>query len=713
MPDAAAFPSADPRAILASLDPEQQQAVEAPRGPVAIIAGAGTGKTRTVTHRIAYLCATGQIEPRHVLAVTHSTKAAGELADRAQKLGTRGITARTFHSTAHRLLTKYWGATGRGGPLNVLSSNYAQVRRAVEAVTSEVATKEQVIDVASEIGWAKATLLSPARYPVAAARANRGTTLHPDVVAQCWERYDSANEAAGALDFEDLLLAATELIVGNLDVRAAVCDQYRCFVVDEYQDTDSLQSAFLDSLLNGRSDLCVVGDQRQSIYSWRGGDLHSLDRFIKRYPTATVVRLVRDYRSTPQIVDLANRLLPVGRTEALVGQRPAGPAPSAQELPTEGAEERFVASRVAALIAGGAPPNEIAVLYRFNAQSLRFEAALSRAGIPYNVPDSGRFFDLEDVRGPLRHFGQVARKQPAAPGADLLEMVLADYGFDKNKAPAGSGTARARWETHSAVLSMATAMPTATSAIELLAEINRRASEQHVPTLGGVTLATLHKAKGLEWDYVFLPSLNEGSLPSSYASAPGQIDEERRLFYVGITRARQELYLSWTKAKPGKAGAPWPQQPSRFLDELGVLTTLAMMSGAGGGQYSPLTARRASSLPAAPGTAGGHGTCAGCGDRLRGTAARRLGRCQSCLVGPDRELLEELCAWRSAVATELGLTDGAVATDGALMSVVARKPAARSDLSTIAGLRSGLGTAHIGGLLVLSSTARASVLGAK
>jgi DNA helicase-2/ATP-dependent DNA helicase PcrA len=572
------MPEVTPDQILAGLDGEQQLAATAVRGPVCIIAGAGTGKTRTVTHRIAYACLTGATTPQQVLAVTHSQKAAGELRARLRTLGVGDVTARTFHAAALRQLRYFWTAAGHTGELKLTDNRYALVRRALEQLAAESAkqagtakvtavTKELVFDTAAEIGWAKSQQLTPGRYTGAASKAGRSVSCGLDSVAAAYRVYEKMKSKAGVLDFEDVLRLTAEMIEQNAVVAAQVRATYTYFVVDEYQDTDPLQQRLLDAWLGDRNDICVVGDPRQAIYSFKGADPKLIHSFTRRYPTAVVVRLVRDYRSTPQVVDVANRLSAAKASDALVGQRPDGSAPFLGPQPDDAAEERWIVQRIRHLLTRGLPASEIAVLYRFNAQSARLEQALTSAGVPYTVADTERFFARPEVLTVLRRFGAAARAEPGEIGVYLLRLALEEAGWVRDAPPAGAGAARDRWEALAALLGLVEAMPDGETlaARYLLAELRLMAAEQHSPGQATVTLSTIHKAKGLEWDAVFVARCVEGSLPSSYATTPAQLAEERRLLYVAATRARRWLHLSWSV----KRDNGWKATPSRFLAELG------------------------------------------------------------------------------------------------------------------------------------------------
>jgi DNA helicase-2/ATP-dependent DNA helicase PcrA len=342
-------------------------------------------------------------------------------------------------------------------------------------------------------------------------------------------------------------------------------------VVDEYQDVNPLQKLLLDAWLGGRDDLCVVGDPHQTIYSFTGATHQYLTRFGAEYPNATVVRLVRDYRSTPQVVTLANQL--VGPTASqLMAQRPSGPEPVLTGYSDEVAEAEGLARTVRSLIEGGHPIHEIAILVRINAMLERFETALTAAGVPYQVRGSERFYDRPEVRqaimllrGALRG---TAETDATGPLAAEVRTVLSGLGLTPVE-PAGGGTSRQRWESLVAVAQLADDLaadrPAATLA-DFVADLQKRAELGHAPVLHGVTLATMHAAKGLEWDTVVLPGLVEGVMPIVYARTPAAVEEERRLLYVAVTRARMRLYLSWASARgPGARGGA---EPSRFLTAL-------------------------------------------------------------------------------------------------------------------------------------------------
>ena len=589
-------------AVLAALDPEQREVALAVRGPVCVLAGAGTGKTRAITHRIAYAVHTGTVDPGHVLAVTFTARAAGELRGRLRGLGAPGlgldrVQARTFHSAALRQLGHFWPAVVGGRPPRVLASKISLIAEAARAQRIGISGAE-LADLAAEIEWAKVTQARPDDYPAAAARAGRRPPLAADQTGRIFAAYEDLRRERHLIDFESVLELTAAILAENRRVAEEVRDRYRYLVVDEYQDVNPLQKLLLDMWLGDRDDLCVVGDPDQAIYSFTGATPGYLTGFAAERPAATVIRLTRDYRSTPQVVTLANRIMAAGAagdsvarwSAALVAQRPAGPEPSFTEYPDDQAEADATAARAAALIAGGVAARDMAVLVRINAQTQAFERALREAGVPYQVRGAERFFERPEVRQAIGLLRAAAKSwspagEPAGPpagepagepaGPDQparlpadVRHVLAGLGLTES-APPGGGAVRERWESMAALLGLADdlsqARPGATLA-DFAAELAERAAAEHPPAAAGVTLSSLHSAKGLEWDVVFLPGLAEGVLPIVYAQTAEAIAEERRLLYVGVTRARQRVVLSWAAARaPGGRQA---RKPSRFLDSL-------------------------------------------------------------------------------------------------------------------------------------------------
>ena len=564
-----------PDALLAALDPEQQEVALATRGPVCVLASAGTGKTRAVAHRIGYAVATGVVRPDRVLAVTFTTKAAGELRGRLRQLGGTAVPgagleqvqARTFHSAALRQLTHFWPATVGGPAPAVLDSKVGLLAEAARRLRMRLQLAE-LRDAAAEIEWAKVTQVRPEDYPLACEKAGRTGPLAPASLAALYAGYEALRSERNVVDFESVLELTAAILAAHPAAAAAVRDRYRYFVVDEYQDVNPLQKLLLDQWAGDRDDVCVVGDPRQTIYSFTGATPAYLTRFALQYPGAAVIRLTRNYRSTPQVVALANRVFAVPG-QALVAQRPAGPAPRLTEYEDEQAEAAEVARQAAELVSAGTPARELAVLVRTNAMTSRYEEALAAAGVPFQLRGAERFFDRTEVRQAVNLLRVAARSVSAEEDpASAVRPVLTGLGLSRQP-PGGRGKARERWESLDTLAQLAAdffvAAPRASLA-DLAAELELRGALGHAPDPGGVTLASLHAAKGLEWDVVFLPCLTDGAVPIVYAQSAEAIEEERRLLYVGITRARQRLFLSWSLAR--SPGGRRTRKPSRFLDEL-------------------------------------------------------------------------------------------------------------------------------------------------
>ena len=657
-----------PQDVLAPLDPEQQAAVTAPRGPVCILAGAGTGKTRAITHRIAYAAITGAVEARHVLAVTFTARAAGELRARLRGLGVPDVQARTFHAAALRQLAYFYPRVVGGELPRVVDSKYPLVSTAAGRARLRLGPAE-LRDLVAEIEWAKARLVTPDGYVGAVARAGRTAPREAAEVAAVYAGYEDAKTRAGGVDFDDLLLLTAAAIEDNADIAEEVRGRYRSFVVDEYQDVNPLQQRLLDAWLGGRDDLCVVGDDDQTIYSFTGASRDYLLQFGSRHPTATVVRLVRDYRYTPQVVALANAVIAGDRTrrgpaKQLVAQRPDGPAPVYAEHDSEPAEGAWIARRATELIAEGVPASEIAVLYRINAQSEAYEAALAAAGVPYVVRGGERFFERGEVREALVALRRQSHDDDGGPLVAAVATALATAGW-RPDAPPDGGAQRDRWDALAALSGLAeelaTARPEATLA-EFVADLEQRAADQHAPTVPGVTLASLHAAKGLEWDAVFLAGLVEGTLPHSAASTDEQVAEERRLLYVGITRARIHLHLSWALARA--AGGRRTRRRTRFLD--------------------PVSEARAVAPDRGPARA--PAVCRVCGAPILLARERKLRRHEGCPASHDEALFERLREWRKGRASDLGQPAYCVFTDATLLAIAEASPTTTADLSAIPGI---------------------------
>lgn len=662
------------------LDPEQRAAVLAPRGPVCVLAGAGTGKTRTITRRIAHLVKDGHVAPGQVLAVTFTARAAGEMRTRLRALGAHGVQARTFHAAALRQLRYFWPRVVGGPPWEVLEGKVRVVGQAAQRAGAPT-NRESLRDLAGEIEWAKASLVPPDGYAAAAARTSRDAPAPVEQVAAVYEHYEALKNRAEALDFDDLLLHTAAALEEHAEVADEFRERYRCFVVDEFQDVTPAQHRLLRAWVGERDDLTVVGDANQTIYSFAGASPSYLLDFPRTFPEAAVVRLVRDYRSTPQVVAAANTVIGAARGRAsgsrlrLEGQRPPGPAPDFAEHDDEPAEATAVAAAVQALVDDGVAPAEIAVLYRVNAQSEAYEQALGDAGVPYQVRGGERFFQRTEVRTAVAALKTMAARAPVdADMVTTVRAVLGEQGLT-DEAPSGGGAQRQRWESLHALAELAVELAATVPGADMaafLAELATRAQAQHPPTVQGVTLASLHAAKGLEWDAVFLVGLTDGTLPIQHADGDdAAIEEERRLFYVGVTRARVHLRLSWALSR--SAGGRRSRRRSRFL--YGLVPDDHPAARAPGTGVDGGPARKVSK----PG-------CRICGKTMTDPAATKLGRCAEHPSDMDESLLDALKAWRAVEARSRSVPAYVVFTDATLVALAEQRPADPSGLVAIPGI---------------------------
>ena len=678
-------PTASRDLLLGDLDEEQREAVLAPRGPVCVLAGAGTGKTRTITRRIAHLVTAGHVAPSQVLAVTFTQRAAGEMRGRLRALddgtGTGAVQAQTFHAAARRQLSYFWPRVVGNTDWQLMDSKFAVVAQAANRAGLPTGT-DNVRDLAGEIEWAKASLISPEGYAAAVADVGRDIPFDAAKVAAVYDHYETLKtrrEGVALLDFDDLLLHTAAAIENDPAVAQEFRDRYRCFVVDEYQDVTPLQQRVLDAWLGGRDDLTVVGDANQTIYSFTGASPRYLLDFSRRFPEAAVVRLERDYRSTPQVVSLANRVIAAARGRMagsklhLVGQRPPGPNPVFKEYPDEVAEATAVAKSIKTLIDSGTAASEIAVLYRINAQSEVYEEALTEAGVAFQVRGGEGFFSRQEIRQALLAMQRTAERQPDLDGPlpEIVRTILEPLGLTA-EAPAGT-RARDRWEALVALAQLVddeVAQRPGLDLRALLTELRQRADSRHPPVVQGVTLASLHAAKGLEWDAVFLVGLADGTLPISHALSHGPdsepVEEERRLLYVGVTRARVHLTLSWALAR--NPGGRQGRRPSRFLNGIAPQSQR---------DDSPSKPRRAR---------GPTPRCRICNAQLTTPPAIMLRRCETCPSDIDDELLAELKEWRLRISKEMSVPAYVVFSDNTLIAIAESLPTDDAALVAIPGI---------------------------
>ena len=583
---------------LEGLDDRQREAATALRGPVCVLAGAGAGKTRVITHRIAHGVDTGAYSPGRVMAVTFTTKAAGQMRGRLRALGVEGVAARTFHAAALAQLNFFWPTVAGDSAPTIVDNKVRLLAHAADGIGLDLDTPT-LRDVAAEIEWRKVTMRSIDAY--AADRPSGVGRLDVGRVVDLQRAYEKLKDERRQLDFEDVLLACAGMLESEPRVVQAVREQYRHFTVDEFQDVSPLQHRLLQLWLGDRRDLCVVGDVSQTVYSFAGADPSFLLDFDKRHPDARVVRLETSYRCAPDILEVANELMR-GRPGALRLHAAApvegrGPVPQVTAYPDDAAEARGVAAAIAAQVRGGADPRDIAVLYRSHAQSAALLGALADEQIPATVLGGRRFFDMPEVRQAVLALRGASVAPMSAGFVETVRDVLRSLGLTDDPPPAG-GAVRDAWEARRAILRLAEEAPEHTTLRTFTDDLISRAKDQHEPAMRTVTLATLHAAKGLEWDHVHLVGVCEGLLPISYATTFEQIDEERRLAYVGITRAVRTLSVSWSRGGDVRG----ERSPSRFLEEIGTRTLRAVDAGSSaGGAMRPAGAAIAKARSRRPG----------------------------------------------------------------------------------------------------------------
>jgi DNA helicase-2/ATP-dependent DNA helicase PcrA len=613
--------------------------------------------------------ATGDVDSRRVLVVTFTDKAAAEMAGRLVALGLPGIAARTFHAAALAQLRHFWPLHHGGSPApDVLDSKIPIIGRLARALPGGYRFTTAK-DLADEIEWAKSRRLRPVTYATEAG--SRTPPIPVELFVRLWTGYEREKDRAGRLDFDDMLTRTVDLLESDVAAAETVRARYTWFSVDEYQDTNPLQQRLLELWLGDRDDLCVVGDEDQTIYTFAGATSSFLTGFMDRFPAARQVTLDRNYRSSPEILALANRLLAAeGRRKRLVATRPPGSKPTILRCADADAELALLVATIRRLIDGGTPPSGIAVLVRMNAQVPPIEAELLKAGIAFRVRGQ-RFFDRAEVKDALRLLRRVPATARAGDVVTAFEALLrAELGFDPDGTPQGA-EARERAASLALVLDMAGAAANPRPAVDarsLLDDFQARAAAEVASGGDGVNLLTLHRAKGLEWDAVLLPGLEEGTLPIRQAADDDEaLAEERRLLYVGLTRARAFLLLSWAERRTGPGDRESLRRPSRFLralesDRAAGLPGARALSGS-----RPIRASRLTVLPGAP------------------IASTQQARPE------DEPLMADLRAWRSTRARSDGVPAYVVAHDALLVALVEERP------ESIAGLRrvKGMGPARL------------------
>lgn len=549
--------------ILAALDDEQRAVALATRGPVCVIAGAGTGKTRAITHRIAYAAAIGAMDPQRILAITFTARAAGEMRTRLRGLGVPTVAARTIHAAALKQLLFFWPTVFGGRTPDLLTSKTGFLGEAINRAglqgTININSRDTLRDIANEIEWAKVSQIGPTDYLTELDNRAAKPRVNAEQVAQVYTAYESIKRQELAMDFEDVLLLTTAMLEEEREVRERVQDQYRYFTVDEYQDISPLQQRLINAWLGNRQEICVVGDPAQTIYSFAGATSSFLTTFTSRFPDAEVIRLTSGYRSTPEITFAANSLLRSATMgQELNAQNDHGDKPAVLAYDDESAEIAGIVADMTSLLSAGVPAQEIAVLARTNAQLNSLERAMNSAKLPYQVRSTERFFDRPDVKEFLKGV-RTASVIPTEGISWLDELRTLAQPFLTGQSIDGIA----------GLLHLARELDEDTNFTpktlrSYLREVEDRVQQNNPPTMPVITLATLHAAKGLEWERVFLMGANVGLLPlesNGFTLDSRMIEEERRLFYVGMTRAKRELRISYR----GK--------PSPFLAQAGLLTS--------------------------------------------------------------------------------------------------------------------------------------------
>jgi DNA helicase-2/ATP-dependent DNA helicase PcrA len=549
--------------LLSSLDDEQRLAAESLVGPTCILAGAGTGKTRTITHRIAYGIAKGYYAANRVLALTYTNRAAGELRSRLRALGAAGVQVKTFHAAALSQLEFFWPQFAGVPAPQVLESKGKLIGQAATELGLKLDTAA-LRDVAAEIEWRKYSMLSIEQYAELVAKRPRVGSLTAEQNLALQEQYELSKVRSQRLDWEDVLILTLGMLRAEPLALSHVQQQYRFFTVDEYQDISPLQHELLDIWMGDHTDLCVVGDPNQTIYSFTGATSDFLRNFATRYEDAKVLQLTQNYRSTQKIVSAANRVVAEANlVDALTSHGEVGDEVRVLQFAHITDEAKEVALAVREQLAAGVKPNEIAVLYRVNGQSEVFEAALADQNVDYQLRGGERFFNRPEIARAmtaLRAESNSATREDKST-FELVTDVCRSLGWTARE-PDAAGAERDRWESLSALIAMLTEMPEGSSLAQFAAELDERKRSQHEPVKPAVTLSTIHAAKGLEWSNVFIVGVTEGYLPIAYASTPAEIAEEKRLFYVAVTRAKRKLSISWSK-RDNNSGRE--REPSRFL----------------------------------------------------------------------------------------------------------------------------------------------------
>ncbi len=647
-PDAVATP------LLDGLDPSQRAAVTAAASTLAILAPAGSGKTRVLTRRIAWQIATETIEPGHVLALTFTRKAAGELRTRLRRLGIPdGLTAGTFHAIALAQLRSRHEDQGTTMP--ALLDRKARVLGALVGGGRGAGRTVAVLEAAGEIEWAQARLVGPGAYVEAAGRAGRAPTGGIDRMADIYRRYQDEKRKRHVIDFDDLVRLTAQALEQDREFAASQRWRFRHLFVDEFQDVSRAQLRLLQAWLGDRDDLCVVGDPDQAIYSFAGADSRYLTEFDRHFPGGATVRLDRNYRSTPEIVTVARAVLPPRERAAVQAVGTPGPPPTVLRYADADAEARGIADALRQAHSAQCRWSDMAVLYRINAQSAAFEEVLRRAGIPFRVRGDRAFLDRPEVQHALEQLSQIAKEAPRRDFADHLTDLVTDAaeGTEEERTHRGAIAALGR-----EYLAVAVGRGSVPEFLDFLSA-SLRGHDDGGLTADAVDLLTFHRAKGLEWRTVFVTGLERGLVPISHASGdPIALTEERRLLYVALSRAARELHLSWASTR-ARGERTSNRTASPYLDEIE-----RAISGESPPPPDPEVNRR--------------------GAR---TARARLARVADTeLAMEDRHLYDALVTWRKDTARAADIPAFVVFDNKTLRAVATARPASPDDLLEVSGI---------------------------
>jgi DNA helicase-2/ATP-dependent DNA helicase PcrA len=649
-------------ALLEGLNDQQREAVTTEAAPLAIIAGAGSGKTRVLTRRIAYRCLTGTADPRHVLAVTFTRKAAGELANRLRHLGLRDhVAAGTFHALAYAQLRGWWADRGTRPP--------ALLERKVRLLVRLLGrnTSVQAIDLAGEIEWAKARMVAPDAYAAAATLAGRRPPMEPSKLAELYRRYEDEKRQQRQVDFDDLLLLCVRAMESDADFASAQRWRYRHLFVDEFQDVNPLQFRLLGAWRGDRPDLCVVGDPHQAIYSWNGADPKLLRELAKLVPGTVTVALEHNYRSSPQVIATANRLLDAGAVPGLrlLATQPEGPVPVVRSMADDRSEARGIARALLDRHRPGVAWSHQAVLTRTNAQTVLIEEACRAVGVPVRARGRLPFLELPEIREALR-----AMQRNRAPLSEQLGTLEARLSASDDETTL-SDAELDRTRNLEELLRLATEFSADDRAADVGGLVAWLATTVGRDDAGAVTdavdLATFHAAKGLEWPIVHLAGIEDGLVPIGHARTDEAVAEERRLFFVAVTRAQRELRMTWAAERTFGAKVA-RRRPSPYLDDLQPLLD-ALSAGA-----APADVAR--QLPALRDTV----------RAARGTRGPRARSDKPDLAAADKQLFDELRSWRTQRAKAAGVPAYVIFDDKTLIAVATRRPRDPASLRSVPGI---------------------------